>query len=438
MAVVRYKVGCPDVLERVQNGFLTNQTQPVRGRAMSVSIPALIDQYIREPEIDLIYDPFREINAGADPHLPDYVVAEQSILDALWVNQHTIIFAPRGAGKTSLRARLARDCRARRDGRQILGIVFPAPDPVDVGLPADRARFLDQLLRAGAEALLLEIAYRPSLFLPLPVKIQNKIRVALEENLAVRLPFVLEQLAHSGNLDPLIALVDATATCLPARPSAVSIRAFCVALSAIKGGSLGLRAPDARWDDFVQLVIDDLGYEALYVLLDAVDSYPTTADSPENGLALVAQLLVENKLWKNRQIFVKAFLPESYESELARRGSALLTEGADSVRIFWHKAGLVQVLRQRLLAASQGAKGSFNALSTPGLRDAEVEIVDHLGDAGRLLPRDAVLIAERVLAEHVSEHGAQDGLEPEDLDRALDWYDIDVRSKPQSSLIRRP
>ena len=185
-------------------------------------------------------------------------------------------------------------------------------------------------------------------------------------------------------------------------------------------------------------MIDDLGYEAIYVLLDAVDSYPTTANSPENGLALIAPLLLDDKLWKDHPIFVKAFLPEPYDCELARHGSALLTEGADSVRIFWHKEGLVQVLQERLLAASRGAKGRFNALSTPGLCDAEVEIVDHLGDAGRLLPRDAVLIAERVLAEHVSEHGAQGGLEPEDLDRALDWYDIDVKNKPQSSLIRRP
>jgi hypothetical protein len=400
---------------------------------MNGDITALIDRYVREPEIDLIYDPFREINAGADPHLPEYVVAEQSVLHALWRLQHTLIFAPRGAGKSSLRARLARDCRARRDGRQVFGIVFLAPDPVDVGLPADRALFLDQLLRTAAEALLFEIAYRPSLFLRQPVRTQRAIRRALEENLAVRLPFVLEQLAYSGDLGPLIALVDVTATCLPARPSAASIKALCEALSAVEGVCMSCRAPDDRWSDFVRLVIDNLAYEAIYVLLDAVDSYATTADRPENGLALVAPLLAEDRLWKDRPVFVKVFLPVAYESELARRGSALLTERSESASIFWHKASLVQVLRQRLLAASQGAKGSFNALSTPGLCDAEVQIVDRLGDERRLLPRDAILIAERVFAEHVSVHGAQGGLEPEDLDGALDWY-----GKAESSLIRRP
>ena len=153
MTVVGHKMGYPGLLGRILGASPASNTQLARGRSMSVPIPSLIDQYIREPEIDLVYDPFREVNAGVDPHLPDYVVAEQSILDALWVRRHTICLRTVWAGKTLLRARLARDCRARRDRRQVLGIVFPAPDPIDVGLPADKARFLDssscarQLLR---------------------------------------------------------------------------------------------------------------------------------------------------------------------------------------------------------------------------------------------------------------------------------------------------
>ncbi len=389
----------------------TEQTQ----RKYVMDLERLIDQYIGQPQVGLAYDPFRVLDASQDPRLPDYLV-DQGAFRELWTLQHTILFAEPGAGKSAHRVRLTRACRIRFEGRRFFGIVFLAPDPADIGLPPDFGQFTEHLLRAAASELLLALTYRPYTFLEQPAPIRQTIRDLLDRNLPLALDYLLEQIDQAGDLTPLAEYFDPTAAILPTLPGIGAVRDFCRALSELHSASDRPLSPDHRWRQFVDLLLGPLAYEALFILLDGVDGYPGALEDPMIGLALAAPLLERDDLWADAAIFVKAFLPASYRPEMGRRSPVLLTTPCRFATISWSEGLLIEVLQERVLAASAGRFSSLDAIATPGLRDTEKQIVQRLR---RPLPRAAVQMAERLLTEHVRRVGAEGRLEAEDLDRAL-------------------
>lgn len=380
-----------------------------------VDVERLIDQFVGQPQVGLAYDPFRVLDAGQDPRLPDYLV-DQGAFRELWTLQHTILFAEPGAGKSAHRVRLARACRIGLDGRRFLGIAFLAPDPTDVGLPPDFDRFAEYLLRAAAGELLLTLVYRPHSFLKQPSDVRQKIRSALDLDLGISLDYILEQISQAGDLTPLSELFDPTIASLPTLPNASTVRDFCSALTEMRVVNDRHLPPSQRWEQLVALLLDSLKYEAIFILCDGVDGYPGALTDPAIGLALAAPLLERDDLWAGSRIFIKAFLPDSYRAELEKRSPVLLTAPHRFATISWSEDLLIEVLQERVLAASAGRFSSLDAIATPGLRDTEKQIVQRLR---RPLPRAAVQMAERVLTEHVRRVGAEGRLEAEDLDRAL-------------------
>ena len=380
-----------------------------------VDVERLIDQFVGQPHVGLAYDPFRVLDASQDPRLPDYLV-DQGAFRELWTLQHTILFAEPGAGKSAHRVRLARACRIQFDGHRFFGIVFLAPDPADVGLPPDFDRFVEHLLKAAAGELLLALTYRPYAFLERPAPIRQTIRDLLDQNLPFALDHLLEQIDQAGDLTPLAEYFDPTAAILPTLPGTGAVRDFCRALGELRRAGDPLPPPRQRWRQLVDLLLGPLAYEALFILLDGVDGYPGALEDPAIGLALAAPLLERDDLWADAAVFVKAFLPISYRPELERRSPVLLTTPHRFATISWSEDLLIEVLQERVLAASAGRFSSLDAIATPGLRDTEKQIVQRLR---RLLPRAVVQMAERLLTEHVRRMGAVGRLEAEDLDRAL-------------------
>ncbi len=406
-----------------------------------LSPEASVDAYIKQPEIGLIYDPFREPDAGADRRLPEYFVVDRSVSEVLWSDQHALVVAGAGAGKSAARAWLAHDCRLRRNGRRLLAVIFNAPSPQDVGgIPPNPARFTVALLRAAVRALLVELLYQPQLLDAVDaeahrqlraIEAHRQLRAILEDDLGWGLAYVSEIIADGG-LDALISLVDPTAFGLAAQPSAERVQATWKGLVALDPGP-GSRPqrPEERWSRFVTFVIGALGYEALYLLVDGLDAYPTLADDPDRAIAMMAPLFGDDQLWADRPVFIKAFLPTGGERSLKLYSSALLTTNPLRATISWTRDDLIRMVRQRLRAASRGALGSFSGISSPELGDAETEIVIELEKAGLMMPRDAIRVAELMLVEHVRRRGAPIYLEYEDLGRALLRH-LDVRKPKQA------
>jgi hypothetical protein len=126
-------------------------------------------RWFRE-ELGLCFDPFALLDAGADPHLPQYLVG-QGAMEQLWGDWPSFLFAPPGGGKTAFRVWLTRACRTRRDGRRILPVVLTLTQPEETQASLPWERYIEATSHAIAASLLLDLAYQtsssltPSLFL---------------------------------------------------------------------------------------------------------------------------------------------------------------------------------------------------------------------------------------------------------------------------------
>lgn len=378
-----------------------------------------IDAFVRRADIGWSYDPFRELNANADPHLLEYLVLDASEAEQLWQPRHTTVIGAAGAGKSSRAAALVRDCRTQWEGRRRIAVAPVLADPWrslrNDGFPD----VFGPLFQAAAAALLLQIAYRPDSFAARSGEIHHRTASLLRRDLPFNYQHCLSLLRSKEGFERLCRLVDGTSAPMPAPPSSDSLRKLSHILQTCESTNHQQSEPLGRWREYLELMVGGLGFEAVYVLLDGFDDEPLFRDG--GAIRRFLRPLVQPPdFWQGHPVFLKVFLqPDVGRSALLGAASSL-TDDMDFVIITWTRSTLVRVLERRILAASRNISNSFNTVSTPGLRRAEVEIVKHLPD-DRLVPLDAVQIAEHLLAEYVLS-GRSGALEPQDLDRALARY----------------
>jgi hypothetical protein len=366
-------------------------------------------------------DPFVILDAGEDPDLPTYLVdpSDDNSLEKLWGDWPTFIFAPAGGGKTAFRVRLARACRMREDGRRIFPVTYhhmPAPDQV-VDDTHGRDIHLKHILHQSAEELLFQLAYRPSELSSLDGATLITICRILDANLPAPLNSYLERIGYFGSLSPLTHEFDPAASYLSNPPGPKDLDLFCTQLAGIAFEPISNQSLTERFDEFAQLLFESLHYEALYLLVDGVDAYQETSAQPLEAISVLNWLLCNIQSWSSRRIFVKFFLPDELRSEIG--GQKQLTPHVKIGIIHWSNNSLVEVIQRRLGVASDGQFDSLDAISNPGLRNAEETLASIVNPP---VPREVVMLTERLLVEHVQRCGAHGKLESQDLQFALDWY----------------
>ena len=132
---------------------------------------------------------------------------------------------------------------------------------------------------------------------------------------------------------------------------------------------------------------------------------------------MLAPLLELGIEWEAQHIFFKGFLPLDVQPFLELRFPQLLTR-AHLTRLEWTPELLAEVIRQRVYVASEGAFESLDALASPALRNIE----DTLAEVVIPLPREILVLTQRVLWEHIYRKGVDGKIEPEDVDAAIRWY----------------
>jgi hypothetical protein len=366
-------------------------------------------------QIGLRFNPFWILEAGDDPWVPAYLVGHEAFA-TIWGDWPSFVFAAAGGGKTAFRVRLARACRVGQDGRRLFPIVYKVPSPAALGgLPPTLEAHLGALSQATALELLLRLVYQPTRFHKLDERGQQTVRRYLDENLPGPLDHFLAQLDTAGDLTPLTVKFDPTAEHLLNPPGPSSVRQLCVALSRLPPAPPERRGAPARFTALLELILARLNFEAVYLLVDGVDAHAEVSADPRAGLKLIQPLLEQTHDWARKQLFPKYFLPLELQEPLRP-----LTQGIKTVTIKWTREMLIEVLHERLRVASEGMFNSFDAICTPGLRDVEAELVR----AARPLPREVLMLAERLLWERFNRDGQEDSrLEPPDLDAVLKWYD---------------
>lgn len=366
-------------------------------------------------ELGLHFDPFRYLDAGADPHLPAYLV-DHGAFGALWGNWPSFLFAPVGGGKTAFRVRLARACRVEQDGKRVFPVVFHVPRPEDLELLREELYF-EALLNEAAAALLLELAYRPGRFLDLDTSLREDVRVALDQNLPGHLDYYIAQLEESGSMEPLSRAFDPTAVGLPGEPLPERIGSLCAAMRETAVRPMPSPGPLTRLEQMIALLKDSLGYEAIYILADGVDAY---VQEPSVAARLLKPLLVRTRAWSEQALFVKYFLPNELVPRIKEEYQSLLTPPSKVAIIRWGVDSLVEVVRERLRVASEGMFDSLTAISLP---DASDQVEKCIAKTARpAIPREVIRLVRRVFIEHIKRVGSYGRLEQRDFDAALDWY----------------
>jgi hypothetical protein len=362
--------------------------------------------------LGLRFDPFRELNAGQDPNLHEYLVAHETF-EAIRGDGVSFVFAPAGGGKSAFRVRLARACRVGENGRRLFPIVYLLPETVILAPEAERRQaHLDAILQAAAFELLLRLAYRPSEFTALERPVRQLVRSLLEQRLPGPLFHFLDQLESPDNFPALAQPYDPTAR-WPKPPSAEMLLEFRDALA--KTPPLAREAmPDDGLHTWLELLTGPLGFEAVYLLVDGVDAYPETLRDSEKAIAFLSPLLERADEWAAERLFLKAFLPLALKDAFSP-----LTARASTGIMEWTFDLLLALIKSRVAAAAETAPAGLDMLCRPDLRNLDRQVIE----AVEPLPREVLAFVERIFVEHVRRVGPTGKLAHQDVQAARGWYD---------------
>jgi len=364
------------------------------------------------------------LDASVDAQLPEYLVAHDKF-EAIWRDGVSFLFAPAGGGKSAFRVRLAQASRAEEDGRRVFPVVYMLPESVVLADESERLdAHLREIRRAAASELFLHLAHRPYEFLDLDDVARRTVRYLLEESLPRPLEHLLEQLEPRAGLNPEARLRALAQSYDPGAvwlnpPSEKSLTEFRRALAETPLSEPG-GAPGDLLEPWLDLLLNTLRFEAVYLLVDGVDAYPETINNSGYALALIKPLLDQAKGWEERRLFVKAFLPIETKSAV-QEVYPLLTSPRNTVIIRWTRDLLTEMLRRRVAAATGTAPASLDMISAPGFRGVDLLVVNAVNP----LPREVLAFTSRMLHAMQQRTGGTGKLSREDFEAARQWYERD-------------
>jgi len=357
------------------------------------------------------FNPFAFLDASSDPRISAYLVGHGAFA-AMWGHWPAMAFAPAGGGKTALRMQVARACWAGPDR----GYPFPVsylPSTMDGKLPTTLDVHLQAILQAATLSLFQAFSIRPHWWDALDGNARRTVRGLFDCALPISLSHHLAQVQD--------ALFSAPQTDFGRHYSGTNVdlpRWALVLGQLVKTSSAAISvSPLDRLQTLVDLILGPLGLSAVYLLVDGIDGFPETADSPSASSSLLAPLMANAHLWSEKGVFLKGFLP--VETAATLTGSVSFKQPIHQVSIVWSPQLLAEVLRQRIYVATSGEFSSLDAVSAPSFRDIETRIAR----SAKPLPREALVLVSRLIWEHIRRSGDSSQLNEGDLQVAVKWYD---------------
>ncbi len=366
------------------------------------------------------FNPFAELNASADPHLYQYIV-QHSAADALWGQDHALIFEPKGGGKTTLRVRTAQNCYVGQQQNRPFPISYLPPFLQWGDAKPSPEDHLQAILTSAMKQLLISLVYRPHWFLDLNSDDQQLIRSCLERDLM-------------GPLEDFLVLIDVDPErlslfrrrfdiFLPMRstPATTQVIALRQQLASIAPQPI---AGDvwARWQILRQILLSLFRFDSIYLLIDGLDAGPETAADVHALIRSCDFIWRSLPAWEKERVFVKAFLP-SESAETLQAGYRVECKRAKLVHIEWTPDLLVEMLLLRIEAATQGHYSSFAAIATPDLMDVEWQIVKTASEISHAnLPREVLSLLSHILLAAARRSVAPARLQYQDVEAGIRAY----------------
>lgn len=375
------------------------------------------DQALQLNSLGFSFHPFERFEASTDPYIQEYLIGHEMFAIA-WEKKSTALFAPAGGGKTAMRIYTLRACWLSEGQRLKFPIAYDLPFFLDPGEPLSLAAHKTALAGAAATDILLACAYRPELYLELKPERRARLAALLQDALPGDLSLHLGFLQETGDPPRLSAQLDRSYL-LPVLADRHELRDLTQAmLTGIETAAPLELEPAMRCEALLEFIRRDLGFEAVFILLDGVDGMASLARDVEAQFHAIEPLCQQSLAWAQQGVFLKAFLPLELEDLLTKNASAFYRSTLHAA-IAWDVPKLAEILRRRVYVASQGKFGSLDALSSPALRDVETLIAQY----AQPLPREAIVLAGKALDNFMARSRDAHGyLEPEDLELADRQY----------------
>lgn len=360
------------------------------------------------------FDPFGPLDAAADPHLSEYLVGHH-IFARVWGDDVSWVFAPAGGGKTALRISVTQACWVGQETNRPFPVPYVLPFLSWGHARPSKEDHLAAVARAGTITLFLAMGHRPHWFFRLDESGRRHVLRTFRWNLPGPLPEYLERCRQAMSIGVLAKTLDSTFILRDA-PDPQTLLQWCDALGVISEDS-PLSLPAERWADLKELLLNVLSFPTIYILADGFDGAPETITDPVAVVECLRSLLPLAEEWAEEGVFLKAFLPAEAFPLLAERFPKEFTPARTSV-ICWTPDLLAEVIRRRVYVATEGAFGSLDAVASHALRDIETTLAKAVLSA----PREILVLARRVVEEHIRRDGCVGLISEEDLEAALHWY----------------
>lgn len=366
-------------------------------------------------------NPFATANAEQEGHfLPEYFVDTghyNLVVGNPESSQTTLIFAPRGAGKTAYRVMLERQCYPYSDQLNTLVVSHITFDQLfTVTSSSLRQRLyahIASILKTGLRALVETLFQNPVV-----AGEMNPIRgKRMSGQMKRYAPELLAQLEdwQSVSVQEVAATstmnwsyfeeVFPTSKFTPPSPGSSQTsehlpRWWNQVINRSNPSSVQTSSPVEDFVDFVRL-IQTLGISSVYVVVDRLDELPETADNPEAVVDLIIPLVSHLPLMETAGAAFKFFLPTATRNPLHANPRARL-DRLPIRTIAWSDDLLAEMLEKRLAAFSNGRILSLSQLAKEPLTESLEQEMIQWADGS---PRRLLRLGELLFLEQANQAG---------------------------------
>ncbi|MBI4738751.1 hypothetical protein HY772_04225 [Candidatus Woesearchaeota archaeon] len=365
-------------------------------------------------------NPFALWNAGIEPRLEEYFVKRPFFDQLLNDPRSTLVFAPRGGGKSATRIMIQSESRPAAYTSSIFAVSFTDFSPFlesHSQLPQlTLADYLPHLFAVALPTLLKALAVNPESNAGMTIKDVGELNAWLEryannaldeENLRLLFNLAdsdLEQATVSALIDHVYHGVSL--------PSHLSVRLIPLVRFLHQLYTYGeepfrlvFKSPSEEVKAFIQFALRLLNYaptacRAIYFLIDGVDEYPLTQHHPETTAELLRPLLGNLPFLELPGLAVKFFLPVEQRAALEQ---AARTDRLDVISLAWEtmmrgeESELLFLLRRRIAAFNTMGRRGLGELCHPSLKRwlEEAMVLEAQGS-----PRNLMRLGNMIFAEH--------------------------------------
>ncbi|MHC6228822.1 P-loop ATPase, Sll1717 family [Arthrobacter sp. MMS24-T111] len=354
-------------------------------------------------------DPFSSTNSETEERLSDYFVPPPyfaSVIGTPSTPKSNVILAPRGSGKTAQRRMIEQE--SAKEDSTFLCLTYDNFDHL-AGGEATLLKHQLGICRLLTVALLSWLEQDTSERFWLSEHQKQVLKVAGQTFLSG-----LNQDEYRQAFGAVKTFGDKTNDLWHKYGGVVAVG---VAALMVKAGIDGVNIPkeltaqtsnpesSARYF-YTELVsiVQTIGWESVYFLVDKVDETPTTTDDPEAAWALIANLVTDLPTIEQAGVGFKFFLWDQTSDFFSKFGRP---DRINTLPLKWTIEELSDMLSRRLQAFSNGKVVNFNDLLEPTFGIDVHRLLAHLCNGS---PRDMIRMAAEIVSEQTRKSAAVDHL----------------------------